>query len=42
MKRNAIAIATATLCALGLSCAAHAQVSGDTIKIGFISDMSGV
>ncbi|MGK5021706.1 ABC transporter substrate-binding protein [Janthinobacterium sp. LB2P10] len=45
MKRNAIAIATATLCtlsALGLSSAAHAQVSGDTIKIGFISDMSGV
>ncbi|SDA68773.1 MULTISPECIES: ABC transporter substrate-binding protein [unclassified Janthinobacterium] len=42
MKRNAIAIATATLCALGLSAAAHAQVSGDTIKIGFISDMSGV
>ncbi|MBH1981317.1 MAG: ABC transporter substrate-binding protein [Burkholderiales bacterium] len=42
MKRNAIAIATATLCALGFSAAAHAQVSGDTIKIGFISDMSGV
>ncbi|MGK5063032.1 ABC transporter substrate-binding protein [Janthinobacterium sp. LB3P112] len=42
MKRNAIAIATATLCALGYSAAAHAQVSGDTIKIGFISDMSGV
>ncbi|PHV30491.1 ABC transporter permease [Janthinobacterium sp. BJB312] len=42
MKRNAIAIATAALCALGLSAAAHAQVSGDTIKIGFISDMSGV
>ena len=42
MKRNAIAIATATLCALGLSAAAHAQVSGDTIKVGFISDMSGV
>ncbi|OEZ91694.1 receptor family ligand binding region [Janthinobacterium sp. HH106] len=40
MKRNAIAIAT--LCALGFSAAAHAQVSGDTIKIGFISDMSGV
>ncbi|PHV41039.1 ABC transporter substrate-binding protein [Janthinobacterium sp. BJB304] len=42
MKRNAIAIATATLCALSFSAAAHAQVSGDTIKIGFISDMSGV
>jgi branched-chain amino acid transport system substrate-binding protein len=41
MKRNAIAIATATL-ALGFAATAHAQVSGDTIKIGFISDMSGV
>ena len=44
MKRNAIAIATATLCtlsALGLSSAAHAQVSGDTIQIGVISDLSG-
>ena len=38
MKRNAIAFAAA-LCAFG---SAHAQISGDTIKIGFITDMSGV
>jgi len=42
MKRNAIAIAASALCALGLSFPAAAQVSGDTIKIGFITDMSGV
>lgn len=42
MKLKAIAIAASTLCALGFSAAAHAQVSGDTIKIGFITDMSGV
>jgi len=38
MKRNAIAFAAA-LCAFS---SAHAQISGDTIKIGFITDMSGV
>jgi branched-chain amino acid transport system substrate-binding protein len=38
MKCKAIAIAA---CALGLSFSAQAQVSGDTIKIGFISDLSG-
>jgi len=38
MKRKVIALA-ATLCAFG---SAHAQISGDTIKIGFITDMSGV
>ena len=38
MKRNAFAFAAA-LCAFG---SAHAQISGDTIKIGFITDMSGV
>jgi branched-chain amino acid transport system substrate-binding protein len=42
MKRNAIATAAAVLCAIGLSGAASAQVSGDTIKIGFITDMSGL
>jgi branched-chain amino acid transport system substrate-binding protein len=40
MKRKAIAIAAA--CVLGAPLAAQAQVSGDTIKIGFITDMSGV
>jgi branched-chain amino acid transport system substrate-binding protein len=38
MKRDAIAFAAA-LCAFS---GAHAQISGDTIKIGFITDMSGV
>ncbi len=38
MKRKAIAIAA---CALGLSFSAQAQVSGDTIKIGLITDLSG-
>ncbi len=42
MKRNAIAIAAATVCALGFSLQAQAQVSGDTIKIGMITDMSGL
>ncbi|KQV43164.1 MULTISPECIES: ABC transporter substrate-binding protein [unclassified Duganella] len=41
MKRNAIAFAAA-LCAFGPVGSAHAQISGDTIKIGFITDMSGV
>lgn len=41
MKRNAIAIAAAA-CAIGFSLPAAAQVSGDTIKIGLITDMSGV
>ena len=38
MKRKAIAIAA---CALGLSFSAQAQISGDTIKIGMITDLSG-
>ena len=41
MQRKAIATAAA-ICAIGLSGAASAQVSGDTIKIGFITDMSGL
>jgi branched-chain amino acid transport system substrate-binding protein len=42
MKRKAIATAAAAICALGCSMGAQAQVSGDTIKIGFITDMSGL
>jgi branched-chain amino acid transport system substrate-binding protein len=42
MKRTAIATAAAAICAMSFSLAAHAQVSGDTIKIGFITDMSGL
>jgi branched-chain amino acid transport system substrate-binding protein len=41
MKRNAIALAVTAACALGLSFSAQAQVSGDTIKIGMITDLSG-
>jgi branched-chain amino acid transport system substrate-binding protein len=41
MKRKAIALATAALAA-GLAMTAHAQMSKDTIKIGFLTDMSGV
>lgn len=42
MKRKAIAIAAAATCAIGFSLPAAAQVSGDTIKIGMLTDMSGV
>ena len=42
MKLKAITIAASAVCALGLSFAAQAQVSGDTIKIGMITDMSGL
>ena len=41
MKLNATA-AAAALCVLGWPCAAPAQISGDVIKIGLITDMSGV
>jgi branched-chain amino acid transport system substrate-binding protein len=39
MKRTTLAIAAAA-CAFGFSLPAQAQVSGDTIKIGFLTDMS--
>jgi branched-chain amino acid transport system substrate-binding protein len=42
MKRKAIAIAAAAAGAIGVSMPAQAQISGDTIKIGFLTDMSGV
>jgi branched-chain amino acid transport system substrate-binding protein len=42
MKRTAIAIAASAACAMGISFSAQAQISGDTIKIGMITDMSGV
>ncbi|MBC7857416.1 MAG: ABC transporter substrate-binding protein [Burkholderiaceae bacterium] len=41
MKLKAIALAAAA-CVIGAPLAAQAQVSGDTIKVGFITDMSGV
>ena len=42
MKRTLIAVAATAACALGLPPGASAQISGDTIKIGFITDMSGL
>ncbi|TFW28179.1 ABC transporter substrate-binding protein [Massilia arenosa] len=42
MKRKVLAVAAAAACALGMSLPAQAQISGDTIKIGIITDMSGV
>jgi branched-chain amino acid transport system substrate-binding protein len=42
MKRTALAIAATAACAIGFSLPAQAQVSGDTIKIGLITDLSGV
>ena len=42
MKRKAIAIAATAACAMGISFSAQAQISGDTIKIGMITDLSGV
>ena len=42
MKRKAIAIAASAACVMGISFSAYAQISGDTIKIGMITDMSGV
>ena len=42
MKRNVLAIAATAACAVGFSLPAQAQVSGNTIKIGFITDLSGV
>ena len=41
MKRNVIAVAASVVCAMSVSLSAQAQVSGDTIKIGMITDLSG-
>ena len=42
MKRNVLAIAATAACAIGFSLPSQAQVSGNTIKIGMITDLSGV
>jgi branched-chain amino acid transport system substrate-binding protein len=42
MKLKAIALAISTTFALGVSATASAQVSGDVVKIGFITDLSGL
>src|SRR3990170_6752593 len=41
MKRTALALATASAF-IFLAAPAGAQISGDTVKIGFITDLSGV
>ena len=41
IRRGAVALAVAAACA-GLSLPAQAQISGNTIKIGLITDLSGV
>jgi branched-chain amino acid transport system substrate-binding protein len=41
MKRTVLALAATAACSLGLSLPAHAQYTGDTVKIGIITDMSG-
>ncbi len=40
MKRTKLALAAAA-CAIGFALPTQAQISGDTIKIGFITDLSG-
>lgn len=42
MKRQVIAAAVSAACAFGFSLPAAAQISGDTIRIGLMTDMSGV
>lgn len=41
MRLKAITLAVSTTLALGFAASASAQISGDIIKIGFITDMSG-
>ncbi len=42
MKLKAMAVAVSATFAMGLAGSASAQISGDTVKIGFITDMSGL
>jgi branched-chain amino acid transport system substrate-binding protein len=42
MKRKVLALAAAAACVAGFSLPAQAQISGDTIKIGLLTDLSGV
>ena len=42
MKLKAMAVAVSATLALGVAASASAQVSGDVIKIGLITDMSGL
>jgi branched-chain amino acid transport system substrate-binding protein len=42
LKLNAMALAVSTVAMFGFAAPASAQISGDTVKIGLITDMSGV
>jgi branched-chain amino acid transport system substrate-binding protein len=42
MKLKAITLAVSVALALGFATSASAQISGDVVKIGFISDLSGL
>jgi len=42
MKLKAIAVAVASTLSLAMAGSASAQISGDTVKIGFITDISGL
>src|SRR6476469_1341139 len=42
LKKTAMALAVSAAAMLGWSTSASAQISGDTIKIGMITDLSGV
>jgi branched-chain amino acid transport system substrate-binding protein len=42
LKLKTIALAASTVAAMGFAAPASAQISGDTIKIGIITDMSGL
>ena len=42
LKAKVIAMAVASIAAAGFSASASAQISGDVVKIGFITDISGL
>ena len=42
MAQKALSLVAVSALTLGLTTPAHAQFSGDTVKIGFITDLSGV
>ena len=42
LKAKVIAMAVASIAAMGFGASANAQISGDVVKIGFITDISGL
>ena len=42
LKLKTIALAVSTVAAVGFAAPASAQISGDVIRIGIITDMSGL